>query len=244
MFNKNIQLYIPLRFSFTKNSNTALPIAALYHSDVNIKIHINKIENIFILHKSIKSVNIIDSKLSINYIYLDTTEKKYFLKNKHELLIEQVQYQTNTITNNMYNNIELYFNYLCKYIIWTLPYKYILKYAKFIFNNNDLFYQQDGEYFHLIQPLEHNLGHTESFTRMEDNTDMNGTYYLYSFCINPLDRQPSGLCNMSRIDDKFFQLYTEYIKNTLNISQKINIDIFTVNYNFLEIQNGKCKLKF
>ena len=244
MFNKNIQLYIPLRFCFTKSSNTALPIAALYHSDVNIKIQVNKLEDIFTLNKSIKSVDINHCRLAINYIYLDEDEKKYFLKNRHELLIEQVQYQTGIIKNNMYNNIELYFNYLCKYIIWKLPYKYILKYGKIIFNNNDLFYEQDGEYFHLIQPLEYNLGNTESFTRMEENTDMNGTYYLYSFAINPSERQPSGLCNMSRIDDKFLQLYTEYIQNTLNLDAKLNIEVFAVNYNFLEIENGKCKLKF
>ena len=42
---------------------------------------------------------------------------------------------------------------------------------------------------------------------------------------------------MSRIDDKFLQLYTEYIKNTLNILTKIKVDVFAVNYNFLEIVN-------
>lgn len=244
MFNKNIQLYIPLRFCFTKSTTTAFPIAALYHSDVNIKIHVNKIEDIFVINKSIKNININNARLSINYIYLDDDEKKFFLKNRHELLIEQVQHQTNTIINNIDNNVELYFNYLCKYIIWKLPYKYILKSGKIIFNNNDLLYEQEGEYFHLIQPLEYNLGNTESFTRMEENTDMNGTYYVYSFSINPLDRQPSGLCNMSRIDDKFLQLHTTYIKNTLNLNSKLDIEVFAVNYNFLEIENGKCKLKY
>ena len=35
------------------------------------------------------------------------------------------------------------------------------------------------------------------------------------------NKQPSGLCNMSRIDDKFLQLRTEYIKNDLEIGTKI-----------------------
>ena len=101
-----------------------------------------------------------------------------------------------------------------------------------------------GEYFHLVQPFECNLGNMESMTRMEDNKDTNGTYYLYSFCLYPQNKQPSGLCNMSRIDDKFLQLRTEYIKNDLEIGTKILVDSFCVNYNFLYIEKGKCKLEF
>ena len=244
MFNRNIQLYIPLRFFFTKDTYTALPIASLYRSDINIKITTNKMEDIFVCHKLISKVTFNVANLSINYIFLDKNEKQFFLKNNHKLLIEQLQHQQNTIINGIYNNIKLHFSYLSKYLIWKLPYKYILDKAKLIFNNNDLFYEQYGEYFHLLQLMEHNLGDVESLTRMEENNDINGTYYLYSFCLYPASRQPSGLCNMSRIDDKFLQLHTSYIKNTINNNVNIPIDVFSVNYNFLYIQHGKCKLEF
>ena len=49
---------------------------------------------------------------------------------------------------------------------------------------------------------------------------------------------------MSRIDDKFLELRTDYIKDVLNINKKINVDIYSVNYNFLHIEKGKCKLEF
>ena len=244
MFNRNVQLYIPLRFFFTKDTYTALPLSALYRSDVNIKITTNKKENVFVCNDIISNVDFNIAALAINYIHLDKEEKNYFRNNNHKLLIEQIQYQRTDIINGIYNNIDLHFTYLSKYLVWKLPYKYILNKAKLIFNNNDLFYEQYGEYFHLLQLMEHNLGDVESLTRMEENTDINGTYYLYSFCLYPALRQPSGLCNMSRIDDKFLQLQTSYIKESMNNNLKIPIDVFSVNYNFLYIQHGKCKLEF
>lgn len=244
MFNRNVQLYIPLRFFFTKDTYTSLPLSALYRSDVNIRINTNKKEDVFICDKIISSVNFNVAALAINYVHLDKDEKNYFRNNNHKLLIEQVQHQETNIINGIYNNIDLHFSYLSKYIMWKLPYKYILDKAKLIFNNNDLFYEQYGEYFHLLQLMEHGLGNIDSLTRMEENADTNGTYYLYSFCLYPALRQPSGLCNMSRIDDKFLQLQTFYIKESMNNNVKIPVDVFSVNYNFLYIQHGKCKLEF
>lgn len=244
MFNKNVQLYIPLRFSFTKQTTTSLPIAALYHSDVNVKILTNKRKDIFLTDKIINSVDINACKLATNYVYLDKSEKSYFIKTDLKLLIEQVQHQNSSISNGIHQNIELHFTFLSKYLIWKLPYKYVLNKGKIVFNNTDLFYEQDGEYFHLIQMLETGLGNKDNFDRMENNKNKNGTYYLYSYCLHPKDIQPSGLCNMSRIDDKLLQLETQYIKNDLNINKKIEVDIFNVNYNFLLIQKGKCKLMF
>ncbi len=244
MFNKNIQLYIPLRFFFTKQSNAALPIAALYNSDVNIKIKTNGLKDVFLSNQIISSVDFNKTVISANYIHLDREEKDYFLKNNHKLLIEQVQHQKDPIKNGIYNNIELYFTFLSKFIIWKLPYKYILDRAKILFNNNDLFNEQMGEYFHLVQPFECNLGNMESMTRMEDNKDTNGTYYLYSFCLYPQNKQPSGLCNMSRIDDIFLYYNVSHVNSGVTNNHEILMNIYCVNYNFLVIKGGKCKLEF
>ena len=129
-------------------------------------------------------------------------------------------------------------------LIWDLEYKYILKNAAIRFNNELIIDNLDGEYYHLIQPLEHNLGNTESFTKMELNTDINGTYYMYSFSLYPNNIQPSGLCNMSRINDKFLELNTEYIINNKNINKQMYTNIYSINYNYLIIYNGKGKLEF
>ena len=79
---------------------------------------------------------------------------------------------------------------------------------------------------------------------MELNTDINGTYYMYSFSLYPNNIQPSGLCNMSRINDKFLELNTEYIINNKNINKQMYTNIYSINYNYLIIYNGKGKLEF
>ena len=95
----------------------------------------------------------------------------------------------------------------------------------------------------MIQPLEYGLGNKESFSRMEYNKNINGTYYLYSFSLKPNQNQPLGMCNMSRIDDKILKVYIKNINESSN-NEEIDVNLFSVNYNFLIIKGGKCKLKF
>jgi len=246
LFNKNIILYIPLRFTFTYNLENSLPIASLYNSYNYIRLQTNNIDKSFSIISKIIDTNtskINNFSLIINYIYLDPKHRTIFLNNKHELLIEQLQYQENKILSNELSKIKLNFTYLCKYIIWSLPYKYKLDYASIIFNNEYITNELEGEYYHLIQPLEYNLGNSQSFSRMSNNRNINGTYYIYSFSLYPNKIQPSGLCNMSRIDDKFIHLKSSHIIDS-TINSDIYINIYVKNYNYLIINNGKGYLKY
>tara|TARA_Y100000996_G_scaffold97928_1_gene70371 strand:- start:8355 stop:9833 length:1479 start_codon:yes stop_codon:yes gene_type:complete len=58
--------------------------------------------------------------------------------------------------------------------------------------------------------------------------------YVYSFCLNPEEHQPSGTCNFSRFDDC-----------KLNFTSNVSIDkVFATNYNILRISNGLVNLRF
>tara|TARA_Y100001935_G_scaffold255363_2_gene267966 strand:- start:6010 stop:7500 length:1491 start_codon:yes stop_codon:yes gene_type:complete len=62
----------------------------------------------------------------------------------------------------------------------------------------------------------------------------NKNIYVYSFCLNPEEHQPSGTCNFSRLDDC-----------KLNFTSSVSIDtIFAMNYNILRIKNGLVNLRF
>ena len=93
-------------------------------------------------------------------------------------------------------------------------------------------------------------GSTVTATRTFDlsqptfNSIPNGTYYMYSFCLYPNNVQPSGLCNLSRINDKVLELNTEYILNHKNINKEIYTNIYSISYNYLIISNGKGKLQY
>ena len=58
--------------------------------------------------------------------------------------------------------------------------------------------------------------------------------YVYSFCLNPEEHQPSGSCNFSRFDDC-----------KLCFTSNVSIDkVFATNYNILRISNGLTNLRF
>ena len=58
--------------------------------------------------------------------------------------------------------------------------------------------------------------------------------YVYSFCLNPEEHQPSGSCNFSRFDDC-----------KLSFTSSVSIDkVFATNYNILRISNGLVNLRF
>lgn len=58
--------------------------------------------------------------------------------------------------------------------------------------------------------------------------------YVYSFCLNPEEHQPSGSCNFSKFDDC-----------KLTFTTSVSIDkVFATNYNILRISNGLTSLRF
>ena len=78
----NALIYYPLNFWFCRNVGLALPLIALQYHEVTLKI-------------TYGSIAFISSpKVWIDYIYLDTDERRRFAQVSHEYLIEQVQRDT------------------------------------------------------------------------------------------------------------------------------------------------------
>ena len=63
---------------------------------------------------------------------------------------------------------------------------------------------------------------------------------MYSFALNPFDFQPSGTCNMSKIENKEIEL--EISNNNISVINNNKLFIFAVNYNVLKYQKdlGVC----
>ena len=120
-------IFIPLNFWFCRNSGLALPLIALQYHEVKLKF---EFEHERRLIYSVDDADIAksypyerhpnhnhDFKLWVDYIYLDTDERRRFAQVSHEYLIEQIQYQTSNI-NTPNTNIDLYFNHPVKELIW------------------------------------------------------------------------------------------------------------------------------
>ena len=124
-------LYIPLQFWFTKNPGLALPLIALQYHEVKINLDIRPIgeclwavSDLSATDGSTKSVttayqqSLVAASLYIDYIFLDTDERRKMAQNPHEYLIEQLQFTGDESVGSSSNKIKLNFNHPCKELIW------------------------------------------------------------------------------------------------------------------------------
>ena len=106
-FNKaNTECYVPLPFWFCKNAGLALPLVALQYHDVNLNITFSTFTNFATVQVQQNNYNDVfkmsrSVKFYGDYIYLDTVERRQFVENPHEYLIEQLQRKTSQNQNNI-----------------------------------------------------------------------------------------------------------------------------------------------
>ena len=113
-------LYVPLIFWFNRNNGLALPLIALQYHDVRITLTYRKALDCVNWRGSTQLINvpsIQDSYLLIDYVYLDSEERKRFAQASHEYLIEQLQF-TGAEALQAHGKYRLNFNHPSKYLVW------------------------------------------------------------------------------------------------------------------------------
>ena len=120
-------LYVPLQFWFCSNPGLALPLIALQYHEVKINLDFRAIDECLWAVTSLagssgekKATNayaqsLVAASLYVDYVYLDTDERRRFAQVSHEYLIEQVQRQATTADASQ----KLIFNHPVKELIWT-----------------------------------------------------------------------------------------------------------------------------
>ena len=362
-------LYVPLQFWFCRNPGLSLPLIALQYHEVKFNLEFRP-KNECYVSTSVQtacgaSANGLDAfcvpsleyaALFIDYIYLDTDERRRFAQTSHEYLIDQLQFTGDESTVNTSVKVKLNFNHPCKELIWVVQRDDVIKlgfnqwnnytddfdadsswglngspdpsqlvfsnvegdtdifpfvgtagvdadYAQFLglnnglqtgagginipgnqttaqvrpvglpdgpgpnasnlaptdfsalttaadfadhaglgpinagrnpvvraklqLNGHDRFQERLGSYFNLVQPYQH---HT--------NVPVTGIN-VYSFALKPEEHQPSGTCNMSRIDNATLQLQL-----TPKAALGSKIRVYATNYNVLRIMSGMGGLAY
>jgi hypothetical protein len=267
-------LHIPLKFWFNRNMGLALPLIALQYHEVKINVEFNDLRNLMwtndlTVRDTVNSYGFVSAYLYVDYIYLDTEERRRFAQVAHEYLIEQLQFTGDETVTSSANKVKMSFNHPVKEIVWVVqrdsfvtcdpaiidpwkgqqPFNYTDYWdraaldsgygiglmrgmaganptisAKIQMNGQDRFSERQGSYFNLVQPYQH---HT--------NVPAKGIN-MYSFSLNPEEHQPSGTCNMSRIDNANLQL--NLTANTIGDMNTAKVRIYAVNYNVLRIVAG------
>ena len=114
-------LFIPLEFWFCRNIGLALPLIALQYHEVKIKIEFESFANCCYYKatgaSSTSTKALSGANLWVDYIYLDTDERRKFAQLSHEYLIEQLQFTgQESLTSS--TRVKLNFNHPCKELIW------------------------------------------------------------------------------------------------------------------------------
>lgn len=249
---------VPLQFQFCRNVGSALPLIALQYHEVKINVTFRNFSDCYISSSgTVTTPSLVDSQIWVDYIYLDTDERRSFAQVAHEYLIEQLQFTGVESYSQTSVSQRLNFNHPTKFLAWVAqpvantqavsaagglanrwtdftdnalgpkPYNGAdpLSTAKLVLNGHDRFSTRNADYFNLIQPL-------QSFPRCPDVG-----IYVYSFAIKPVEMQPSGTCNMSRIDNATWNF-------TMTSSNQVMVYVYAVNYNIFRVVSGMGGLAY
>lgn len=128
-------LYVPLQFWFCRNNGLALPLIALQYHEVRMNfffrsfeqccIYTNNVGSASLFNRGTTGVSIsLDVTLLVDYIYLDSEERRRFAQVGHEYLIEQLQFTGEVAVNTTSVLTQLYFNHPVKFLVWGLKVGY------------------------------------------------------------------------------------------------------------------------
>jgi hypothetical protein len=205
------------------------------------------------------------------YYYLDSAERRRFAQNSHEYLIKQVQEVQEsgmTFTNGATNKRIDYrtFNHPVSFNVWGFrnartgfspdwtnftnspPFLQFLGANpiadhRLTLNGNDRYNAKSVDYYNLVQPYNH-------FPAIPPTGVL-----CYSYALQPVEHQPSGSLNYSRIDNAFNVFTVAADVSQLNgiVSQasawsptttQYNAVVYAVNYNVLRIMSGMGGLAY
>ena len=277
-------LYVPLEFWFCRNVGLALPLIALQYHEVKVKIEFDTKHNC--TYKTATTLganvsrqgpgtigNVLDLKdisLWVDYIFLDTDERRRFAQLSHEYLIEQLQFTGTETLGTGSTRVKLNFNHPCKELVWVAKLRTPTSRNVRWYDYTDMDPTDDldsvGTPTLARNPFEDailQLNGNDRFAvrkgsyfnlvqpyQHHTNVSANPGINVYSFALKPEDHQPSGTLNMSRIDTATLMVNTVSQTQT-NVDRGLNTDadysginIYAVNYNVLRILSGMGGLAY
>jgi hypothetical protein len=196
-------MYIPLSFWFCRNPGLALPLIALQYHEVRLNFIFRQATDLVSSQYDASNTSLVwpggipqaaqflpklkDAAVYIDYIYLDTDERRRFAQQSHEYLIDQLQFGLQQSVTSQTVRLDLTLNHPIKELVWvfqdarkldcslpagrpsapdttvatyTQPFSYddIANRCRIQLNGQDRFDERYGDYFWKVQPYQHHSG--------------------------------------------------------------------------------------
>jgi hypothetical protein len=216
-------LYIPLQFWFCRNPGLALPLIALQYHEVRLNFIFRQATDL--VQNTYDGTNLWsggvaaaaqalprfkDAAVYVDYIYLDTDERRRFAQQTHEYLIDQLQYGLQQSITSQTVRLDLTLNHPVKELVWvyqdarvldcslvapvssgglgtnnTQPFQYadIANRCRLQLNGQDRFDERYGDYFWKVQPYQHHSGgafEPHAFTQPVGQTAQGAVYVVFT----------------------------------------------------------------
>ena len=266
-----LYLYLPLRFWFCKNPGLALPLLALQYHPIRINVTLRPLNQMFVVDnpsstqpcdQTAIAASITSMNLYGDYYHLGVEERRRFVSNSHEYLIEQVQYTPSIAIDSSQGStvkVQLEFNQPIRELFWVIQRNAAVN-AHQWFNYTNLSIGEStsnavNSYQNLLATAMLQLDGFDRFDiRQADYFRLVQPYqyhtvipfddfiYSYSFALRPEDVQPSGSMNASRIDT--LTLLLTMNANVTPARGSANVRVYALNHNVLRIVDGFGGLLF
>jgi hypothetical protein len=126
-------LYVPLQFWFCRNPGLALPLIALQYHEVRINLEFRQKSDCYVSVNTVGTCGLtvngsstfcvpsLDyAALFVDYVYLDTDERRRMAQVSHEYLIEQLQFTGDESVTSTNVKVKLNFNHPVKELVWVV----------------------------------------------------------------------------------------------------------------------------
>ena len=162
---KQEMIHYPLKFWFCRNPGLALPLIALQYHEIQLKFtwgigkyNTSSSDHLTRTNDKTESGGLTEQhsvEVWVDYVYLDTDERRRFSQVSHEYLIEQLQIQKEKDVSS--ESFKLNLEHPIKELIWTTPQNapFTNQKTKLSINGHDRFFERNKEYFTLEQPYKH-----------------------------------------------------------------------------------------
>ena len=231
------KLYVPLEFWFCRNVGLALPLIALQYHEVKLKIDFEAKAKCFnrttndtggAYAGTFSGTDISDCVIWVDYIFLDTDERRRFAQLSHEYLIEQLQFTGLESLSAGRNRIKLNFNHPCKELVWIAKKDTTQANQSaywYNYTSSNLFFDDTWQYNTASDPEK--LGASAQFT--EAITNYIAHLQPLSTSANPFNScllQLNGNDRFAERDGTYFNLVQPYQHHT-NIPMNKGINVYS-----------------
>ena len=207
-------LYVPFQFWYCRNPGLALPLIALQYHEVKINLDIRPIDECLWAVNNLSNTttpattasakvtaaynqSLVAASLYVDYVFLDTDERRRMAQNPHEYLIEQLQFTGDESVGSSSNKIKLNFNHPCKELVFVVQPDANVDYCSSLQPGNTLFQTLGAQPFNYTDAIDPLLNAIHAFSGPNATALTTNSFINSSGLFNDTEAGDIGSANYS-----------------------------------------------